>query len=881
MDHDETSPTSPLYSTEPPDALLMKPIISESVQQLIADVKVKSAVQKLKEGTFLIKYCQNSFSKPHERMFWVDMEVLAIKWESPKKNATKTTISLTDVDRIVPGEESDFWRGKNKSAEERALGIELLSPVRRLRLVCSNQEQWKTWMKGLLYAHQKAITKRKRAASLTNDFIRQQWEQADLDQSGSIQPNELIHLLQKLNCRADVRYAEQLFDSFDMDGSRVLEYDEFKNLIHSILTHEDILVYFEQFKQADKQFMAEDGFRAFLHEIQSMPASQVDEAAEHATKLQEPFARPEGLTNLGFNLLLSSEFNSIVNPLRAKVYQDMTQPLSSYWIATSHNTYLTGDQIMGASAVGQYVEVLLRGCRCVELDCWDGPDGDPVIYHGRTWTSKIPFEAVIKACKDYGFQRSKYPIILSLEMHCSPRQQVRIGQILTTILGNHLYVPRPGDRLLSPKELMNRFVVKCKIPDETGGLEGNEEDVMLDSEELQLEFNADFPARYPLPDVTNSLSSLFLNKDAHRLRERSARQPSPEPRSAPPKEALQSVVSLVGKRFKGFEERRQANQVCSMNERLFVKAAKANPTEFVRFCQNNLVRVYPSSTRLLSSNMNPMEPWTYGAQFVALNYQARGLSMLTNHGRFVENGQCGYILKPPLLRNSREPFDPSNASANFRTSTESPMELSIRVLAAQQVPRPSSDQKFTSAAGGTGRRRDVACPYVVVSIQGARMDSVSRRTYPVTSNGLNPRWKNQVFHYDIMIPSLAILTFEVRHYDAVKNEFLAAAALPVGCARTGLRWVPLYDARFREIPWSGILVHAAIRPSKRTAVRPPGPGAVPAVHPPREAVPAPQPLKPPTPRVSRIVLSPRSVRSVRASQESRKGSTVLIPAGAT
>lgn len=56
----------------------------------------------------------------------------------------------------------------------------------------------------------------------------------------------------------------------------------------------------------------------------------------------------------------------IFNPLHNEVNQDMDQPLCNYFIASSHNTYLTGDQLLSHSKTDMYAWVLQSGCRCVE-----------------------------------------------------------------------------------------------------------------------------------------------------------------------------------------------------------------------------------------------------------------------------------------------------------------------------------------------------------------------------------------------------------------------------------------------------------------------------------------------------------------------------------
>lgn len=119
-----------------------------------------------------------------------------------------------------------------------------------------------------------------------------------------------------------------------------------------------------------------------------------------------------------------------------------------------------GHQLTGKSSVEIYRQCLLSGCRCVELDLWNGKTDEPVIVHGYTFVPEVSAREVIEAIAESAFKSSDYPVILSFENHCNTKQQAKIAQYCHDYFGDMLLdEPMSSHKVYTQSYLFNFVLV--------------------------------------------------------------------------------------------------------------------------------------------------------------------------------------------------------------------------------------------------------------------------------------------------------------------------------------------------------------------------------------------------------------------------------------
>ncbi|UZP38247.1 hypothetical protein NXS19_006063 [Fusarium pseudograminearum] len=363
------------------------------------------------------------------------------------------------------------------------------------------------------------------------------------------------------------------------------------------------------------------------------------------------------------------------------IYQDMDHPINEYFISTSHNTYLLGRQVATRSKLEGYIEALSKGCRSVEIDCWDGRNGQPVVKHGYSLTTSVSFRSVINTIKEHAFVSSDLPLWLSLEVHCCSSQRDIMAQVMIEVFGSSLITePLQGclDTLPSPNQLRGKILIKAKMPQDMNTKDSDEEGrdaIKLDQTHNGVDTKPERGDESTA--VTNQLQRKHLQEDSlQRLAIYGAGKRLPQP------DAIDS----------------HRNFIYSMSEtKLSKRISKEKPLGIIG--TQHMVRVYPDPNRVDSSNFDPIKCWQHGVQMAALNYQTNDFNMRLNDAMFA--GSLGYVLKAqPEPKQIRIAVDVLMVGGIHGLVVDSPVYVELELI----LPDMPSQRVRTTAASthGTG-----------------------------------------------------------------------------------------------------------------------------------------------------------------------------------
>ncbi|KAM6402785.1 LOW QUALITY PROTEIN: 1-phosphatidylinositol 4,5-bisphosphate phosphodiesterase eta-2 [Rhynochetos jubatus] len=430
---------------------------------------VERCMSSMQAGTQMIKL--RGSSKGLVRFYYLDEHKSCIRWRPSRKNE-KAKISIDSIQEVCEGKQSEiFQRYADGSFDPNCcFSIYYGDHMESLDLVSSSGDEARTWITGLKYlmagiSDEDSLSKRQRTR---DQYLLQTFDEADKNGDGSLSISEVLQLMHKLNVNLPRQKVKQMFKEADTDDNQgTLGFDEFCAFYKMMSTRRDLYLLMLTYSN-HKDYLDTDDLRRFLETEQKMTNVTKEHCLEIVSKFEPCLEnKKEGALGIdGFTNYMRSPSGDIFNPEHYQVNQDMSYPLSHYFITSSHNTYLMGDQLMSQSRVDMYAWVLQSGCRCVEVDCWDGPDGEPIVHHGYTLTSKILFKDVIETINKYAFIKNEYPVILSIENHCSVIQQKKMAQYLLEILGDKLDLSSvhnsDSTKLPSPESLKGKILVKGK-----------------------------------------------------------------------------------------------------------------------------------------------------------------------------------------------------------------------------------------------------------------------------------------------------------------------------------------------------------------------------------------------------------------------------------
>ena len=636
------------------------------------------------------------------------------------------------------------------------------------------------------------------------------------------------------------------FHVADESGNESLNYPEFLTFAGLMKHRDDVAAIHKLLTQDEDEGLGLNRFLEFLRDTQGEDVDSRRERWENVFDCLtretyraddvEPSQRLMTMSQLA--TYLTSAKNSPVAET-PKVYQ-LDRPINEYFISSSHNTYLVGRQVAAESSLEGYIAALLRGCRCVEVDCWDGSDGLPIVKHGYALTTQISFKEVMNTINKYAFEESVLPLWISLEVHCNPIQQEMMAAMIKDAFGSKL-VAEPLDpgssELPSPCQLKGRILIKVKKPGEaqsTSSSTGRRRGSSLTSPPVSSPFvrpDSSFAASFPSSPLHSPLQSARSSATFSRKRRTIAEsevqdslscseaEGSLDGNHTPKKSSHIKIVKALGElgvynqgiKFNSTldgPESREPNHIYSLMESTFnrfCQRSKDNKLAIFKHNKDYFMRVYPDQRRIKSNNFDPLIYWRRGVQMCALNWQTYDLPMQLNQAMFAGGtDRSGYVLKPQSLREFELLGIPAETLSTKRPRKQ--VRFTVEVISAQQLTSTINTPANKSFD-----------PYVELEIYHANdkrdkkedrssvmspVENLKACTDVARGNGFNPVF-NRKFEFVVTtkFPELIFVRWAVRlsqdghnsNGNGDKSPPIALYAAKLLSLKKGYRTLPLYN----------------------------------------------------------------------------------------
>ncbi|ROT43699.1 hypothetical protein SODALDRAFT_375842 [Sodiomyces alkalinus F11] len=840
---------------------------------------------QLLKGTWIRKVSKKNRAKRF--VLVLEPDAARISWD---KSRPHKCLYIDDIKEIRTGTDIRQYRldfGVPESEESRWFSVLYAVPdkskSKMMHLVADDASVFSNWVTTL-----EAISKHRQdlMASLMafndraiRDYWRSEMAKQFADKPHSPDEEELDYegvqnVCRKLHIHASPSQLFAKFHAADATKTGRLNYFEFQSFVGFMKRRDDIRSLYQSLAENPEAGLSLDEFLSFLRDVQGedietdLPAWEAI-YAKLSRKFRPRDAERSGaiahsdsprMNDAAFAAYLTSTFNL---PLKTEPKEyTLDRPINEYFISSSHNTYLLGRQVAGLSSVEGYIAALARGCRCVEVDCWNGADGQPTVNHGRTLTTSISFQETMTTINKYAFVKTHYPLWISLEVHCNPQQQAIMSRIMKETFGSRL-VTEPldpsSDKLPSPEQLKDRILIKVKKPQlkeepkapEPGRRRGNSLTSPY-SKPIQLD-NALIPPlslpQSPLLGPSTSSRRLVGKTRVNTITEGEVKETLSSSSTSdndsagervPARRSSNKTVKVLGDlgvycagvKFRGFDtpDAKAYNHIFSFMESSFEKHGKPKEAKHAmdRHNMRYLMRVYPDGIRYTSTNFDPLHYWRRGVQMAALNWQTFDSGMQINQAMF-DSGtdRSGYVLKPSELREIQ--VMPEGWSGKRERKEVS---FSIGVISAQQLMRPN----------GMPANRTVD-PYVEVEVFHANdkrnkkeadptvslaTDSpLKYRTRVIRENGFNPAFNDRFdFRVTTKYPDLIFVRWSVKlsHNGEAYNEKppVATFTAKLSGLKAGYRTLPLFDHNGEQYLFSTLFCNIKMGPVNSVLLDCPG-----------------------------------------------------------